>query len=212
MRWNELFRYPLPSFSIMLLLLVTVGTGCDDNDNNSPELQNGGYQLTLNDEENEIKSKSGARFRFMVPSDTPQFPEYHPNKDAGLFIKLKGQNNAQMDSLVIGIFVDSGTIQERDYPVESISEQGGGFFSRTLAYFYSIMPDERFIANGRKGSIEITSLSEEVLKGELKSVLFKTGVDDQNVRISGKFKAINNTGLQPKEIPVSWGMTHDPQL
>jgi hypothetical protein len=202
-----------------LLLMITICgvgamiTACDDNDNNSPALQNGGYQLTLNgEEENEIKSERGARFRFMMPSDTPQFREYHPNKDAGLFIKLTGQNNARMDSLMIGIFVDSGSIQERDYQVESLSEQGGGFFSRTLAYFYSIMPEERFIGYGRKGSIEITSLSEEVVEGKLKSVLFRTGSDGQAVRVSGKFKANNNPGLQPRKIPVSQDVTHGPQL
>jgi major membrane immunogen (membrane-anchored lipoprotein) len=64
-----------------LLLMITIcGAGaminaCDDDDNSNPKLQNGGYKLTLNgEEENEIKSQSGASFRFMVPSDTSQFP------------------------------------------------------------------------------------------------------------------------------------------
>lgn len=192
---------------LMMITICGAGamiTACDDDDNSNPKLQNGGYKLTLNgEEENEIKSQSGASFRLMVPSDTSQFPKYDPGKDACLFVKLLDQTNDQMDSLVMGIFVDSGSVQEKAYPVESVSEQGGGFFSRTLAYFYSIMPDERFIAYGSKGSIEITSLGEEVLKGELKSVLFKTGVDEQTVRVSGKFKAIKNPGLQPREIPVS---------
>jgi hypothetical protein len=156
-----------------------------------------------------VKKKMRSKARAALVSDLWCLPihlsflDNKAGKDAGLLVKLIGQNNAQMDSLVMFIFVDSGSIQERAYPVESIPKQGDGFFSRTLAYFYGIMPDKRYIANGRKRSIEITSLGEEVLEGGLKSVLFKTGLHEQAVRVNGKFKAIHNPGLQPREIPTS---------